>query len=75
MDYQPGDEILILTDNPTTLQDCRIGPFPITQIHTNGTITIQHTPHIVEYIYLCGKSHHIDTDSAHSGEECCVLQP
>ena len=47
-DYQPGDEILILTNNPTTLQDRGIGPFTITQVHTNGTITLQRTPHIVE---------------------------
>lgn len=40
MEYQPGDEILTLTDSPTTLQDCGIGPFLITQVHTNGTITI-----------------------------------
>ena len=53
MEYQPGDEILILIDNPTTLQDCGIGPFPITQVHTNGTVTIQHTPHIVERINIC----------------------
>ena len=52
MDYQPGDDILILTDNSTTLQDRRIGPFPITQVHTNGTVTIQHTPHIVERINI-----------------------
>ena len=53
MDYQPGDDILILTDNPTTLQDRRIGPFRITQVHTNVTITIQRTPHIVERINIC----------------------
>ena len=53
MDYQPGDEILILTDSPTTLQDHGIGPFPFTQVHTNGTVTIQHTPHIVEHINIC----------------------
>ena len=29
MDYQPGDDILILADNPTTLQDRGIGPFHI----------------------------------------------
>ena len=29
MDYQSGDDILILTDNPTTLQDHGIGPFRI----------------------------------------------
>ena len=49
-DYQPGDEILILTNNPTTLQDRGIGPFTITQVHTNGTITFQCTLHIVEGI-------------------------
>ena len=53
MDYQPGDKVPILTDNPTRLQDCRIGSFPITQIHTNGTVTIQCTPHIVERINIC----------------------
>ena len=52
MDYQPGDDILILTDNPTTLQDRGIGPFRIIQVHTNGTITIQRTPHIVERINI-----------------------
>ena len=52
MDHQPGDEILILIDNPTTFQDRSIGPFPITQVHTNGTVTIQHTPHIVKHINI-----------------------
>ena len=52
-DYQPGDQILILTNNPTTLQDQGIGPFTITQVHTNGTITFQCTPHIVECINIC----------------------
>ena len=51
-DYQPGDQILILTNNPTTLQDRGIGPFTIIQVHTNGTITIQRTPHIVERINI-----------------------
>ena len=53
MDYQPGDDILILTDNPTTLQDRGIGPFCIIQVHTNGTITIQRTPHVVECFNIC----------------------
>ena len=52
-DYQPGDEILILTTDPTTLQDRSIGPFIITQDHTKGTITFQCTPHIVECINIC----------------------
>ena len=44
--------MLILTNNPTTLQDCGIGPFTITQVHTNGTITFQRTSHIVERINI-----------------------
>ena len=51
-DYQPGDEILILTTDPTTLRDRGIGPFTITQVHTNGTVTFQRTPHIVERINI-----------------------
>ena len=52
MDNQPCDDILIVTDNPTTLQDRGIGPFRIIQVHTNGTITIPRTPHIVERINI-----------------------
>ena len=36
-DYQTGDEILILTTDPTTLQDHGMGPFSITQVHMNST--------------------------------------
>ena len=53
MDYQPGDEISISTDNPTILQDHSIGPFLLTQVHANGTITIQRALHIVERINIC----------------------
>ena len=53
MDYQPGDEILKLTDNPSTLQDCGIGPFHMTQVCRNGTISIQHISHFVEHINIC----------------------
>ena len=51
-DYQTGDKILILTNNPTTLQDRGMGPFIITQVYTNGTITFQRTPYIVERINI-----------------------
>jgi hypothetical protein len=51
-DYTSGDQILILTNNPTTLYDRGIGPFTITQVYTNGTITFQCTPHIVECVNI-----------------------
>ena len=44
---------LIPTNDPTTVQDCGVGPFTIMQIHTNSTITFQYTPHIMEQINIC----------------------
>ena len=64
-DCKTGDEILILTNNPTTLQDRGIGPFSIIQVHANGTNTFQCTLHIVECINIC-QVKHMGTDSAHS---------
>ena len=51
--YQPGDEILILTNNPTTLQSRSVGPFTISQVHTISIITFHQTSHIVEQINIC----------------------
>ena len=45
-----GDEILILLDNPTTLDDHGRGPYSIIQVHANGTVTFQQTMHIMEQI-------------------------
>ena len=50
MKYQPGDDILIFTDSPTTLQDCGIGPFLITQVHISRNIANQYTPYMVHLI-------------------------
>ena len=43
MDYQTGDENLILIDNSLTVQDCGIGPFLITRVHANETLSSQYT--------------------------------
>ncbi len=51
-DYQPGDEVYVKTVNPSKLGERTLGPFPITRVHTNGTITIQRTPHVQERINL-----------------------
>ena len=51
-DYQPGDSILLLMDNPSSLQDCAFGPFLITQVHTNGTVTFQRSQFIQERINI-----------------------
>ena len=51
-DYQPGEEILILTYKPTKLQERASGPFVIEQVHTNGTVTIRRNAHVTERINI-----------------------
>ena len=53
IDYQSRDKILILINNPTTLQDHGIDPFTTTQVYTNGTITFHCIAHTVEQINVC----------------------
>ena len=49
-DYKVGDEILILLDNPATLDDHGQGPYrySIFQVYANGTVTFQRTMHTTE---------------------------
>jgi hypothetical protein len=52
-DYLPGDECLILDHTSTKKLDIKyIGPFPIVQAHTNGTVTIQRTPHVTDRLNI-----------------------
>ena len=51
-DYKVGDEILILLENPTTLDDRGRGPYSIIQVYANGTVTFQQTMHITERINI-----------------------
>ena len=51
-DYQIGDEVLKLVCKPNKLQPRAEGPYPITQVHANGTVTIRLSPTIVERISL-----------------------
>jgi transposase InsO family protein len=39
-DYQPNQEVLKLEYQPNKLAPCATGPYQITSVHTNGTITI-----------------------------------
>ncbi len=52
-DYEPGDEVLKLVYNPSTLQERAVGPFIIQQVHVNGTITILRANDIYERINIC----------------------
>ena len=51
-DYKVGDEILILLENPTTLDDRGRGPYSIIQVYANGTVTFQQTMHTTERINI-----------------------
>lgn len=47
-DYQPGNQVLLLTYKPDKLQPRATGPYPIETVHTNGTVTIRLSPWITE---------------------------
>jgi hypothetical protein len=49
-DYTVGDEVLILKDNPSKLEDRAFGPFVIHQIFANGTLLIERHPGVMERI-------------------------
>jgi len=50
--YQIGQQVLVAVSDPKKLGDRFIGPFHITQVHVNGTITIQRNPHVTERINI-----------------------
>ena len=50
--YNIGDEVLILAHNPTKMGARAIGPFVITQVHVNGTVTIRRRHNVFERINI-----------------------
>jgi hypothetical protein len=40
-DYKVGDRVLIYTPDPNKMEQPREGPYPVIQVHTNGTVTLQ----------------------------------
>ena len=52
-DYQQGDEVMKLAHSHDKLSaDRATGPYRIHSVHTNGTVTIQLTPHTLERISI-----------------------
>jgi hypothetical protein len=49
-DYQVGDQVLIkhALDASSKLEPTYKGPYPIVQVHTNGTVTILLQPNTME---------------------------
>jgi transposase InsO family protein len=51
-DYRIGEQVYVKAINPSKLAPRSHGPYPITRVHANGTITIQRTPHVQERVNL-----------------------
>jgi hypothetical protein len=51
-DYQPNQEVLKLEYKPDKLAPRATGPYRITSVHTNRTVTIQLTPHARQRISI-----------------------
>lgn len=49
-DYQVGQSVFIKTIDPNKLEARAHGPHPIVQVHANGTLTVQRTPHVTERV-------------------------
>lgn len=50
LDYQPGQEVLVLTYQPDKMEPRATGPFRIATVHVNGTVTIQRAENVTERI-------------------------
>ena len=51
-DYRIGDQVLLRTADPTKMQERAEGPYPVTQVHVNGTVTVQRAPNVFERINI-----------------------
>lgn len=51
-EYNVGDQIAILAYNPNALEARATGPFVITQVHTNGTVSFLRNEEVIERINI-----------------------
>jgi hypothetical protein len=51
-DYAVGEKVLRLAYHPDKLDPRAVGPYTITQVHANGTLTIEISPCVVERINI-----------------------
>ncbi|CAB9530486.1 hypothetical protein SEMRO_2900_G339750.1 [Seminavis robusta] len=51
-DYQVNDQVLKLVPQPNKIENRAEGPYTITRVHINGSITIRLSPHVEERINI-----------------------
>ena len=51
-DYQPGQQVLKAIRDPRKMDPSFEGPFAITRVHTNGTVTIRRAAGIEERLNI-----------------------
>ena len=51
-DYTVNQEVLKLIYKPNKLQERAVGPYRVTAVHTNGTVTIRLAPGVIERISI-----------------------
>jgi hypothetical protein len=51
-DYEVSDEVLQLVYRPDKLEPRAVGPYPVTQVHTNGTLSIELSPGVIERVNI-----------------------
>ena len=51
-DYSIGDQVMKVRKSKYKLQPIAEGPFTVAQVHTNGNVTLQLSPHVTERINI-----------------------
>jgi len=51
-DYKIGERVLKLIHDPIKLEDRWEGPYPVTRVHSNGNVTMELRPGILERINI-----------------------
>ena len=51
-DYSVGDQVLLFTKGKGKLRDKTEGPFTVSEVHVNGTVTIRRAPEVYERLNI-----------------------
>ncbi len=51
-DYRVNDQVLMINPDPSKMEERNTGPFTLTQIHVNGTVTLRKRPNVTQRINI-----------------------